>query len=100
MERDKMFRGMNPIMKETIILGEKLGFVYRAHGNNLENQPDNKLIGWVTFTYPDTNSHIIYIDVFDNGSDITKTLGDELVRCGRIQLRQQMNRDFSIFNYD
>lgn len=88
-------KDINLIMKETIEMAEKLGFKYRAHGNNVL---DPKLIGWVTFTYPDTNSHVVHIDVVGNG-DIMKILGNELVRCGRIQLRQQINRDFSVFNY-
>ena len=71
---------------KTIETAESLGFIHRATGKD-----------WITFTYPETNTHVILINM---SCDIMKTLGDELVRCGRIQLRQQINKEFSPFNYD
>jgi len=79
-------------------MAESLGFIYRA---SVENP--NTAVGddkaWITFTYPGTNSHVVYIDVAGTGN-MMKKLGDELVRCGRIQQRQNFLREFSPFNYD
>ena len=79
-------------------MAEALGFKYRASGENPDNPaaPDK---AWITFTYPGTNSHVVYIDVAGTGN-IMKKLGDELVRCGRIQQRQNFLREFSPFNYE
>lgn len=79
-------------------MAESLGFIYRASGENL-NTAISADKAWITFTYPGTNSHVIYIDVAGTGN-IMKRLGDELVRCGRIQQRQKFLREFSSFNYD
>jgi hypothetical protein len=80
------------IMEETIKMAESLGFVYKADGRE-------KWKDWVTFTYPGTNTYVIYIDVAGTG-DITKRLGDELVKCGKIILRQKIHDEFSLTNYD
>lgn len=79
-------------------MAESLGFKYRASRENPDSAmtPDK---AWITFTYPGTNSHVIHIDVAGTGN-IMKKLGDELVRCGRIQQRQNFLREFSPFNYD
>jgi hypothetical protein len=82
----------HPLMKQTRELAESMGFIYRAEGyGGLSGD-------WMTFTYPDTNTHVIHIYVAVDGN-IIKTLADELVTCGKIQLRQKMIREFSPFNY-
>jgi hypothetical protein len=83
---------IHPILKETIKTAEALGFKYRADGVDF-------LQNWVTFTYPNTNSYVVYIDLSGTG-DIMKKLGDELVKCGKIQLRQKWNHEFNEFNYE
>jgi len=78
------------LLKQTRENAESLGFRYRASSE--------KSGGWITFTYPGTNSHVIHIDITKT-DDIMKKLGDELVRCGKIQCRQNFLREFSSFNY-
>lgn len=73
-------------------MAESLGFIYRSSGEAYSQ-------AWITFTYPGTNIHVVHIDVAETG-DIMKKLGDELVRCGRIQQRQNFLREFSPFNYE
>lgn len=72
---------------------ESLGFKYRAASEA------GSLKEWVTFTYPDTNTYVIYIDL-EKTNNIMLRLADELVRCGRILQRQAFLREFSPFNYD
>jgi hypothetical protein len=85
----KVEKDIPKLLKQTRENAESLGFSYRACGES----------GWITFTYPGTNSHVIHIDLLKT-DDIMKKLGDELVRCGRIQCRQNFLREFSSFNYD
>jgi hypothetical protein len=80
------------LMDETRKLAEAMGFIYRAEGYG---GPSGD---WMTFTYPDTNTHVVMIYVAIDGN-ITKSLADALVTCGKIQLRQKFLRDFSPFNY-
>jgi hypothetical protein len=87
-----MEKKKNKTLKETIEIAESLGFKYRADGGEFKHY-------WVTFTYPDTNTYVVHIDLSGTGN-IMKKLGDELVKCGRIQCRQQFLEDFSQFNYE
>jgi hypothetical protein len=75
------------LIKHTRQTAELLGFTYRASGND-----------WITFTYPNTNTHVVHIDI-RKSPDIMRALGDALVICGKIQLRQNFLREFSPFNY-
>jgi len=70
-------------------IAESLGFLHKFSSE----------YGWITFTYPGTNTHVIYIDITKT-DNIMKKLGDELVRCGKIQCRQNFLREFSPFNYE
>ena len=76
-------------------MAESLGFIYRAQSE----AKDEHLTAWMTFTYPGTNTHVIMIDIAGT-ADIMKKLGDELVRCGRIQQRQALLREINPFNYE
>lgn len=78
-------------LKEIRELAESLGFAYRAKSETASTS-------WITFTYPDTNSHVILIEP-DTRELIMKTLGNELVRCGRIQQRQAILREINPWNY-
>lgn len=69
-------------------LGESLGFKHRATN-------DDK---WITFTYEGTNTHVVLI-MAATRKEIMKQLGDNLVKCGRIQQRQNFLREFNTFNY-
>jgi len=73
-------------------IAESLGFRYRASGVSRKNG------SWVTFTYPDTNTYVVHIDLSEP-IDIMQTLALELVRCGRIQQRQALLKEVSPFNY-
>lgn len=74
-------------------IAESLGFTYRASG------VFNNKLEWITFTYPNTNSYVIHISI-DDDTDIMLELGNQLVRCGRIQQRQAIIQEFSPFNYN
>jgi len=74
-------------------LAESLGFRYRAQSASAATDK------WITFTYEGTNTHVILIKPADY-STVMKQLGDELVRCGRIQQRQTILKEINIFNYD
>ena len=73
-------------------IAESLGFTYRASGVT------NNKIEWITLTYPNTNSCVIHITI-DCDTDIMLELGNQLVRCGRIQQRQALIQELSPFNY-
>jgi hypothetical protein len=82
------------LLEKTIEIANLLGFKYRSNGGD-----------WVTFTYPNTNSYVIYIgfnliDDITTEIEIMKKLGDELVKCGRIQLRQELHKILNPLNYD
>ena len=83
---------LTPAVESTVKIAESLGFKYRASSD------DGAEKEWVTFTYPDTNTYVTFVDLAKT-KNVTLFLAGELVKCGRIQQRQAFLREFSPFNY-